>query len=67
MRLEQLAAFRDQNEHKAGQGNAEEAGSERCRRAIESLPEQRAHVYRGGVRIGVSTVSTARPRMAAAG
>lgn len=27
---------------------------------VVSLPEQRAHVYRGGVRIGVSTVSTGK-------
>ena len=28
---------------------------------IVSIPEQRAHVYRGGVEIGVSTCSTGRP------
>lgn len=28
---------------------------------VVSLPEQRAHVYRNGVRIGVSTVSTGTP------
>ena len=28
---------------------------------IVSLPEQRAHVYRNGLRIGVSTVSTGKP------
>ena len=28
---------------------------------VVSLPEQRAHVYRAGVRIGVSTVSTGTP------
>ena len=28
---------------------------------VVSLPEQRAHVYRGGLRIGVSTVSSGKP------
>lgn len=28
---------------------------------VVSLPEQRAHVYRNGIRIGVSTVSTGKP------
>lgn len=28
---------------------------------VVSLPEQRAHVYRGGVRIGVSTISSGKP------
>ncbi len=28
---------------------------------IVSIPDQRVHVYRGGIRIGVSTCSTGKP------